>query len=203
MKLRIKLSLTALLMSVTTFAAADTVIMDDAIVQGSVCVGTPCIDGEVFEFDTLRIKSTTPQIRFQDTSNSASFPSQDWLMGIASDSAMSSVFFIQDTTSTEKVLQIENGTDGGVALGAGSVLESGAISVGADGSERRIAYVADAVNATDAVTLSQFNTFESDATAAAAADIATVNSEISDLQAEMVLLNQRLNEVVNRLNALP
>lgn len=203
MKLRIKLSIAAFCMSVSALAAADTVIIDDIIVNGSACVGAPCVNDEVFDFDTLKIKSATPQIRFQDTSTSAAFPTQDWLMGVTIGFDMTSVFYIQDATSSENVMQIENGTNGGVALGAGSELANGAVSVGATGNERRIAYVADAVDATDAVTLSQFNTFEAGAAAAATADIAAANSEITDLQAEMVLLNQRLNEVIARLNALP
>ena len=190
MNLGIKLSLACFLMSLTTFAAADTVIIDDIIVDGSACVGAPCVNDEVFDFDTLKIKSATPQIRFQDTSVSASFPTQDWLMGVTLGFDMTSVFYIQDATSSENVMQIESGANGGVALGAGADLVSGAVSVGATGNERRVAYVADAVNATDAVTLSQFNTFESNSAAAATADIAAVNSEISDLQNRRKILKK-------------
>ncbi|GAA4359852.1 hypothetical protein [Kangiella marina] len=202
MDFRIKLSLAACFLSVSTFATADEVILDDVIINGSACVGTPCINDEFFDFDTLKIKSDTPQIRFQDTSTSASFPTQDWLMGISAGMNVNSVFYIQDETSSVRVMQIESGLNGGVALGAGSEIVTGAVSVGSSGSERRIAYVADAVNNTDAVTLSQFNSFEANAAATAATDVAAVNAEISDLQAEMVLLNQRLDEVITRLNAL-
>jgi hypothetical protein len=123
-------------------------------------------------------------------------------MGITAGLDMTSVFYIQDVTSGDNVMQIENGDSGGVALGAGSELVSGAVSVGAPASQRRVSHVADGVDATDAVTLAQFNDFEANASAAAAADIAAVNSDITDLQAEMVLLNQRLDEVIARLNAL-
>ena len=34
-------------------AKADFVIPDDLIVQGSACVGLDCVDGEVFNFDTI------------------------------------------------------------------------------------------------------------------------------------------------------
>lgn len=191
------------LTTVAISASADEVILDDLIVNGSACVGAPCINDEVFDFDTLKIKSDTPQIRFQDTSVSASFPTQDWLMGIMTGFDMTSIFYIQDETSSETVLQIESGTNGGVALGAGAELVTGAVSVGSAGNEKRVTYVAEAVNGTDAVTLSQFNDFEANAAATAATDIAAVNAEITDLQAEMVLLNQRLDEVITRLNALP
>jgi hypothetical protein len=56
----------------------DHVILDDLIVTGSLCVGFDCINGESFGFDTIRLKENNLRIKFQDTSNSASFPSNDW-----------------------------------------------------------------------------------------------------------------------------
>ena len=57
---------------------ADQVILDDLIVDGSTCVGQDCVNGENFGFDTLRLKENNLRIKFQDTSNSASFPTNDW-----------------------------------------------------------------------------------------------------------------------------
>lgn len=199
MKLK-NIFITAALIIAPLSATADNVINDDLIVNGgdgAVCIGSPCIDGEIFDFDSLRLKSETPQIRFEDTSASASFPTNDWLMGLNN-----SIFYVQDVDGAAMVLQMDGGVDGGVALGAGSVLVDNAISVGDSGSERRVAYVADATDPTDAVTLSQFNTFEAASAAAAAADIATVNAEITALEAEMAALTLRLNDVVTRLNNL-
>jgi hypothetical protein len=59
-------------------ANADQVILDDLIVDGSACVGQDCVNGESFGFDTLRLKENNLRIKFQDTSASASFPSNDW-----------------------------------------------------------------------------------------------------------------------------
>jgi hypothetical protein len=56
----------------------DQVILDDLIVDGSLCVGQDCVNGESFGFDTLRLKENNLRIKFQDTSNSASFPTNDW-----------------------------------------------------------------------------------------------------------------------------
>ncbi len=56
----------------------DQVILDDLIVDGSACIGFDCVDGESFGFDTLRLKENNLRIKFQDTSASASFPSNDW-----------------------------------------------------------------------------------------------------------------------------
>ena len=57
---------------------ADQVIADDLIVQMSLCVGMDCVNGESFGFDTIRLKENNLRIKFQDTSNSGSFPSVDW-----------------------------------------------------------------------------------------------------------------------------
>ena len=59
-------------------AAADQQILDDLIVDGSLCVGQDCVNGESFGFDTLRLKENNLRIKAQDTSNTASFPTQDW-----------------------------------------------------------------------------------------------------------------------------
>ncbi len=56
----------------------DQVILDDLIVDGSICAGFDCVNGESFGFDTLRLKENNLRVRFQDTSSSASFPSNDW-----------------------------------------------------------------------------------------------------------------------------
>lgn len=56
----------------------DQQILDDLIVDGSICVGQDCVNGESFGFDTLRLKENNLRIKAQDTSNTASFPSTDW-----------------------------------------------------------------------------------------------------------------------------
>ena len=74
---------TALMAAVACFllistAAADQVILDDLIVDGSACIGMDCVNGESFGFDTLRLKENNLRIKFDDTSSSASFPDNDW-----------------------------------------------------------------------------------------------------------------------------
>lgn len=60
-------------------AQADQQILDDLIVSGgSICVGLDCVNGESFGFETIRLKENNLRIRAQDTSTSASFPSNDW-----------------------------------------------------------------------------------------------------------------------------
>jgi len=55
----------------------DFVIADDLIVQGSACVGLDCVNGEVFGFDTIRLKENNTRIQFDDTSG-AGFPTNNW-----------------------------------------------------------------------------------------------------------------------------
>ncbi|MFT7462173.1 MAG: hypothetical protein ACI9EF_000511 [Pseudohongiellaceae bacterium] len=58
--------------------ATDQVILDDLIVDGSLCVGQDCVTAESFGFDTIRVKETNLRINFTDTSSTASFPNNDW-----------------------------------------------------------------------------------------------------------------------------
>ena len=59
-------------------ARPDDVIPDDLIVQGSACVGLDCVNGEVFGFDTIRLKENNDRIQFDDTSTAAGFPTNNW-----------------------------------------------------------------------------------------------------------------------------
>jgi hypothetical protein len=58
-------------------AMPDQVIPDDLIVQGSACVGLDCVNGEVFGFDTIRLKENNTRFQFDDTSV-APFPTNNW-----------------------------------------------------------------------------------------------------------------------------
>ncbi len=68
----------SLLLMTSTAAYADQVILDDLIVDGSICAGMDCVNGESFGFDTIRLKENNLRIRFVDTSSTSSFPSRDW-----------------------------------------------------------------------------------------------------------------------------
>ena len=164
--------------------AADQVILDDLIIDGSQCVGQSCADGEVFDFDTIKLKSPTPLIRFVDTSTSAAFPSQDWTMGVVDSPSDTSIFFVKDANADTNVLQLSASAGGGVALGAGAELVDNSVSVGAAGTERRIIHVADGVNPTDAVNLGQ------------------VQPELDGLQAAIDAVNARVDELLIRLDNL-
>ena len=168
-------------------AAADEVILDDLIVlgdgfdTGGVCVGGGCEDGEVFDFDSLKLKSSDPLIRFVDTSSSASFPTNDWAMGVVESPSDTSIFFVKDMDADTTVLQLSASAAGGVALGAGAALEDNTVSVGDTGSERRITNVADGIEPTDAATVGQ------------------VQAELTNLQTSIDAVNARVDDLLDRL----
>lgn len=195
MKLTHLFSSTLILSALCSSAAyADQVILDDLIINGgsensSACIGGDCIDGEEFDFDTLRLKAADPQIHFQDTSSSASFPTNDWRMGIRSDSDLDSAYFyIENTNDLSNALVLETGAGGGVALGNDATLESGAISVGSTGDERRIMHVATGTNDNDAINKAQLDT--------------ALSSLQSDHDAKVSDINSRLDAIIQRLDQL-
>ena len=94
---------------VTHAEAADQVIPDDLIVQGSTCVGLDCVNNENFGFDTIRLKENNTRIKFEDTSV-GTFPTNDWQL-TANDSASgaSSKFSIEDITGSKVPFTITAG----------------------------------------------------------------------------------------------
>ena len=176
-------------------ASADQIISDDLIVNGgSVCVGSECVDGEFFAFDSVRIRGPEPRLEFLDTSNSGSFPSDDWKIGISDDGTGGASFlFVDHDNSGARVLQMTS--DGSVALGAASELVPGAISVGSMGNERPIVHVAAGVDDTDAVNMGQFQTFQDDVFARLGSDADDFDQRLTDIQA-------RIDDLVNRVDAL-
>jgi len=188
---RFFLASTLLAMAVSLPAAADQVILDDLIILGSQCVGLGCEADVDFQFDTLRLRSDNPLIRFQDTSSSAQFPTRDWTMGAAENAANVSVFSVKDANSDISVLQLTATEDGGVALGAGAELVQNAVSVGTAGSERRITHVADAVDPTDAVNLGQLQLFE----AGIDPQLTALEDAMLDIIARVDALNARLDNL--------
>jgi hypothetical protein len=90
--------------------AADQVIPDDLIVQGSECVGFDCVNNESFSFDTIRMKENNTRIHFDDTSTLAGFPANDWRI-IANDSASggASKLSIEDSTGARTPFTIRAG----------------------------------------------------------------------------------------------
>jgi hypothetical protein len=198
-----KVTMLFALLGLSFIVAADTVVVDDQIVDGSLCVGAECLDGEIFDFDTIKLKADDPRIRFMDTSNSATFPTNDWEMGITDNSGAGPVtFFINDLDAAAPVLQLEAGQSGGVALGANSTLEPNAISVGAVTSERRIMNVAAGTDDMDGVNVAQFNAFKTQTEAGLTSEKADLEAQITTLQDRIDAINTRIDDLVARVDNL-
>lgn len=67
-------------------APKDQVINDDLIVTGGICAGLDCINGEAFDFITLKLKENNTRIDFEDTSSGTGFAGDDWSL-LANDTA--------------------------------------------------------------------------------------------------------------------
>ncbi|MCB0036740.1 MAG: tail fiber domain-containing protein [Anaerolineales bacterium] len=87
------------------------VITSDTSIQGSLCVGTDCVSSENFGFDTIRIKENNLRIKFDDTSNSGSFPNNDWqLAANDTNNGGANRFSIEDVSGNRIPFTIEAGT---------------------------------------------------------------------------------------------
>ena len=88
-------------------ATKDFVINDDLIVQGSTCVGFDCVNGEVFSFDTIRLKENNLRIKFEDTSG-GTFPTRDWEIEVNSSANGGQTHFrINDVDAARSPFTIE------------------------------------------------------------------------------------------------
>ena len=87
--------------------ARDQVILDDLIVDGSLCVGFDCDNGESFGFDTIRLKENNLRIKADDSST-GTFPSTDWQITF-NDSANGGAnkFSIDDVSSSRTPFTLE------------------------------------------------------------------------------------------------
>lgn len=198
--------------SYLTFAVptlyADQIIQDDLIVNGnssgssSVCIGRACEIDHEFDFDTLLLKGTSPRIDFVDTSSSASFPSNDWQIGIDSTFDTYQTFAIKDVNADKNVLVLQSQESGGVAIGADSTLVEGAISVGSPGAERVITYVAEGSDANDAVNMGQFTQLTDQISTTVTAQTENFNLELVSLSGQMDALSDRIDSLVTRIQLL-
>ena len=88
-------------------AMAQQLFNDAVIVMDSLCVGVDCPDNPSFGFDTIRLQENNLRIHFDDTSNSAAFPDNDWRIVINESGNGGAQFFgIEDATSGKSPFRI-------------------------------------------------------------------------------------------------
>ena len=83
---------------------------NDGVIRFSLCVGGDCPASPSFGSDTLRLHENNLRIHFDDTSNSGSFPNNDWRL-IANDTTNGgdNVFAIEDATAGRRIAVFEAG----------------------------------------------------------------------------------------------
>lgn len=90
--------------------ARDIQHQDDVIIFFSLCVGNDCVNGESFGFDTQRLKENNLRMHFQDTSNTASFPSNDWRFVFNDTSNGGDNYFaVEDSTAGRQPFRVDAG----------------------------------------------------------------------------------------------
>lgn len=106
----LKIGSIAALLLASSSSYADIVHLDDVIINQSLCVGNDCVNGESFGFDTIRLKENNNRIKSDDTSNSASFPQNDWQLTFNdSNNGGKNKFSIDDVTAGRAPFTIEAG----------------------------------------------------------------------------------------------
>jgi len=109
----------------------DFVIADDTIIQGSACVGLDCVNGEVFGFDTIRLKENNTRIQFDDTS-AAGFPTNNWQIRANSSAAGGASFLAfvdQGSTGNSETGTIVFEVDAGAPANSLKVSSSGKVGI--------------------------------------------------------------------------
>jgi hypothetical protein len=88
----------------------DVLHYDDVIITGSLCVGFDCQDGESFGFDTIILKEHNLRIYFNDTSYTASYPTNSWRITINdSTNGGASYFSVDDVDDGTSIFKVEAG----------------------------------------------------------------------------------------------
>ncbi|HPQ27327.1 MAG TPA: tail fiber domain-containing protein [Desulfobacteraceae bacterium] len=89
---------------------SDVLHYDDVIITGSQCIGFDCQDGESFGFDTIILKEHNLRIYFNDTSYTASYPTNNWRITVNdSTNGGASYFSIDDVDDGASIFKIEAG----------------------------------------------------------------------------------------------
>ena len=114
-------------------AMPDFVIADDLIVQGSACVGLDCVNGEVFGFDTIRMKENNTRLQYDDTSTSAGFATNNWQIranGSGSGGGSFLAFVDQGATGNSESGTIVFEVDAGAPANSLRVSSGGNVGIG-------------------------------------------------------------------------
>lgn len=182
-----------ILLVIALHASADQIINENLIVQGKACTGIDCINDQVFGEETVRLRENNTRMTFIDVTAEAG--AESWRM-VANESANegSNHFQFQvkpDLTATDTgtaIVYLGVPADDSIALGNGSEIISGAVTVGQAGLERRIRHVASMLaNTTDLATIGNLDSYFD----AFNADLDVVDAKLDELEEWIVLEENR------------
>ncbi|MCP4203444.1 MAG: hypothetical protein GY769_16120 [bacterium] len=106
-------ALATVLFAVAPPATANEIFDENVVCQQSLCVGWGCEDHPAFGYDTILLKEDTLRIKFEDTSTTSAYPSNDWQITINErENGGADKFSIDDITSGETPFTIEGGAPG-------------------------------------------------------------------------------------------
>ncbi|WP_299776230.1 hypothetical protein [uncultured Pseudoteredinibacter sp.] len=119
----------------SSFSIADQTVFDDHIIVGNQCVGVDCSININFGFDGLVLKQNNTRILFQDTSNSASFPTNDWRL-VANDSTNGgrNFFAIEDVNTSRIPFMVM----AGAPENALNISNEGFLGLGTDDAQKSL-----------------------------------------------------------------
>ena len=83
---------------------------ENVSIDGHLCAGLSCIQGETFGEELLKLKETKIRVKFEDTTSSAGFPTNDWQILINDlGSGGDEYFAIEDSTNAKIPFRIDAG----------------------------------------------------------------------------------------------
>jgi hypothetical protein len=188
---KIKISIIiALAMASTSPASADMVVNDDLIVQGKLCLNIDCVNDQVFGTETILLRANNTRTTFIDSTAEAG--AQSWRL-VANDNTSGGRDNFQfqvkpDLTATETgtpIIYFATAGNGAIALGSGSEIVDGEVSVGALTLERRIVNVARALADTDLATVADLASVGDNANDR----LDAVEAQLNDIQSVNLLLD--------------
>jgi len=127
MKTALKLFWGVAALSLSVGIHAEVFHAENVSIDGSLCAGLSCIQGETFGEDLLKLKETKIRVKFEDTTTSVGFPTNDWEI-LINDlvNGGDEYFAIKDTTHSRTPFRIDAGAannslyiddDGNIGLG--------------------------------------------------------------------------------------
>ena len=166
------------------FNTRNNVFFEDAVIQNRVAIGEDATTGMDFGENDMVLRDKTISIFFNDTSNSASFPSNDWAIKINDDNDNGQDYFaVRDITSGRYPFRIMAGaSDNTLGVAANGNVNIGDIvptqKLEVDGTILATAYIGNGANLTNISTTGTASASNTGSTTIGADNDADTNGKI-------------------------